>query len=296
MRAKREQWHYADKARVWVGKYRNSNNMPHWHYDCELLLVEQGELSLFCDKDSYVLKAGQAGFVDSGQVHQMHAATPDTVLTMAIFDYDIIRRIVNRFTLACSVLSSDYGLQAFFGELFEELTVRPPYYRAKTEALVAQKIIEIFRGEQTIACEAGAHTSEEFKRLLEEIDENYEFYDLAAAADFMKMNSTYFSSLFHKLAGMTFSQYLNYMKTSRAVELLQSRDDLSVAEVSTRCGFATIRNFNRIFKEFTGYTPKTLPRNFVMQESIICPDEDGTNPTLNECELLASTDDVTSKL
>lgn len=290
MRASREQWKYTDGTKVWVGRYRNSHNMPHWHYDCELLLVERGELELICDRERYVLRAGQSAFIDSEQVHHMHALQPDTVLTMAIFDYDLVRRISQNKTPACPVLSGEYALLPFFGDLFAELRARQPFYQSRTEAMVTEKFIEILRGEQTTERETGAPTTETFKHLLDEIDEKYEFFSLSEAATFMSMNPAYFSSLFHRLAGMTFSQYLNYMKTSNAVEMLQSGKDLSIAEISTRCGFSTIRNFNRIFKEITGYTPTTLPRGYVLPERIVRADEAGSDPTLTECVLLASSD------
>lgn len=296
MRASREQWKYTDGTKVWVGRYRNSHNMPHWHYDCELLFLERGELELNCGREQYLLHAGQSAFIDSEQVHHMHALLPDTVLTMAIFDYELVRRISEGKTPSCPVLSGDYALLPFFSDLFSELHGRRPFYRSRTEAMIAEKYIEILRGEETAEREAGALTTEKFKELLDEIDEKYEFYSLADAAEFMNMNPAYFSSLFHKLAGMTYSQYLNYIRTSNAVELLQSGKDLSIAEISTRCGFSTIRNFNRIFKKITGYTPTTLPRGYVLQERIVRADEAGSDPTLTECVLLASSDGPSATL
>jgi len=91
LKAKREQWQYSPNAKVWAGKYRNSHNMPHWHYDCELLFVENGSLDIFCNQKGYRISKGQAFFIDSEQVHNMHALSADTVVTMIIFDYDIIK-------------------------------------------------------------------------------------------------------------------------------------------------------------------------------------------------------------
>ena len=73
MLAKHEVWKYQGAERVWVGKYKNSHNLPHWHYDCELLYVEEGEIDVFCEKKNYRLTRGDALFVANGQVHYMHA-------------------------------------------------------------------------------------------------------------------------------------------------------------------------------------------------------------------------------
>lgn len=72
MLAKQETRRYAGGARVWAGKYQNSHNVLHWHYACELLYVERGDIEVFCGEESYLLHEGQAFFIDSGEVH-IHA-------------------------------------------------------------------------------------------------------------------------------------------------------------------------------------------------------------------------------
>lgn len=128
------------------------------------------------------------------------------------------------------------------------------------------------------------------KALLAEIDEKYLYFDLTSAADFIGMNPAYFSRLFHSLTGMTFSQYLNRVRVEKAVEILKSNDDVSMTEVSLRCGFDSIRNFNRIFKKYTGYTPRALPKDFILRQRLINLNETASNPTMAECELIESSD------
>ena len=91
MIAKREIWKYPEDAKVWVGKYRNSHNLLHWHYDCEFIYTEQGSIDVFCEKKTHHLVKGEALFTDSGQIHYQRACEPDTVLIVIVFDYSIIR-------------------------------------------------------------------------------------------------------------------------------------------------------------------------------------------------------------
>ena len=63
---------------------------------------------------------------------------------------------------------------------------------------------------------------------------------------------------------------------------------MTVTEVPIQSGFNTIRNFNRIFREYTGYTPKELPDNYVLVNEISDLDDDSADPTLRECTLLGS--------
>lgn len=44
--------------------------------------------------------------------------------------------------------------------------------------------------------------------------------------------------------------------------MLRSGEKTSITDVSVRCGFNTIRNFNRAFRDITGYSPRTLPEDY----------------------------------
>lgn len=296
MQAKREQWQYQKGAKVWVGRYKNSHNMPHWHYDCELLYVEHGELDIFCNGGNYRVRVGDEVFIDSELVHYMHARDPQTVVSMIIFDYNLIKPYASGTELVSPVLSGKYGVHELYLSLRDKLTARSPFSGHETALEVANAMLNVFMHEKTCPKDVRKDGSATLKDLLQEIDEKYEFYDLNTAAKFMNVNTTYFSRMFHKLMGMTFSQYLNYVKTSKAVDLINSGSKLSLTEISLKCGFTTIRNFNRIFKTFTGYTPSNLPENFIMKENFADLNDREQNPTMHECVLIESSDDFDGEL
>jgi len=53
---------------------------------------------------------------------------------------------------------------------------------------------------------------------------------------------------------MTYTQYLNMLKTDYAKELLVSTD-LKITEVCQECGFTSHSNFLRLIKAATGMPP-----------------------------------------
>lgn len=288
MRARREQRNYRNGTKVWIGRYRNSHNMPHWHYDFEVILCEKGALELFCDRSRFVLHPGDFFCVESGKVHFMHAQDPATEIDMLMFDSGVTECLTGRHALV-SPLAHAEPFRRYFEEVKRELTERPLFYGERTEELVRQMMVDLFR---TVGAKekTEAPVPDPLKGLLEEIDDKFEFYDLESAAKFMNMNSAYFSRLFHKLTGMTFSQYLNYVKVENAVYRLKQEKPLPVAQLATECGFNTIRNFNRIFKEYTGYSPKAMPKDYVMKESNLERDDRSRDPTFRESVLLESSD------
>ena len=54
--------------------------------------------------------------------------------------------------------------------------------------------------------------------------------------------------------GMNFSSYVNNYRVQLVKEYLL-KTDLDITQISTMCGFGTIRNFNRIFKSICGLSP-----------------------------------------
>lgn len=83
------------------------------------------------------------------------------------------------------------------------------------------------------------------------------------------------------MTGLTFSRYMNVLRVDRAIELLGQLEDITMADLMARCGFNTLRNFNRVFKEITGYPPKHLPANFSLNRRAFVNEETGFDPTLD---------------
>lgn len=286
MQIKHEIRYYGKNENVWVGKYRNSQNLSHWHTDCELVFSEKGAFEIMCDKKPYRLERGQALFIDSEQLHFIRAEQPDNVLATVFFTYDIIKPFAGKKLLANPLLSREYGAFELYFKLKKILTDKAEFYETEAALCVAEFILEIFRNEETLPRTKQKQTTEKFKQLLDIISENYEFFTFESAADFMGMNETYFSRFFHNIAGVPFSRYLNYIRISKAVNLLHSGKHVPITDIASACGFSTIRNFNRVFKDITGFSPKNIPRDYVIDEAFLSRTSSDGNPTLTECEII----------
>ncbi len=286
----REEWRIQKGASIWIGRYKNSRNMPHWHYECELIYVDKGELNVLCNRINYRVAAGRSFFIDGKTIHSTNAVDPDTEVTMIVFDAGLLDFITGGLTPECPALKHYCDIPALYSRLKKEYLEKKQFYRRRMTVELTSALIDILRNEKLTERKAGMSTSERVIELMEDAEQNCADYDFERAAKFMNMNPTYFSRLFHKLTGITFSQYLNYVRCERAVSMLNENADLTVTEISSRCGFMTIRNFNRTFKSITGYSPKTLPKGFVLTNRYDTLNETSKNPTLNECLLLESSD------
>lgn len=288
MLANFEKRNYEGRERVWTGRYRNLHNLPHWHLESELIYIEKGTVTVSNNHRRYALHSGDAVFLGSGEIHYIKSGE-DSVVEMALFDSALIQDLLDRYQLRQAKLTHTYPISECLAGIRRELAQQQPFFELQCCEAIVSLMIRIFRGEELDeknGAEEGSSISH-YKRLLDEIENKYSCITFSDAAALMGLSEPYFSKFFRKISGMTFSQYLNSVKVKHAVELLQDQNaDLSITEISARCGFDTIRHFNRVFKTITGMPPRQLPPDYVLDDRPIRTIQDAFNPTLQNSELL----------
>lgn len=277
---------YNGEERIWVGKYKNLNNLPHWHYDCELITAEQGNALISVDGKIFKLLQGQSIFINSQQVHYIQAEK-NSILSFILYDNKLTETITNQLTLITPLLSHNYDVKTAFDFIDHELQQKEAFYATIIKQELISLVAMIFRHEKNITITKRLEKyNDMYKKLLVEIDENIQFITFKEAATFMSLSEPYFSNYFHKMSGMTFSQYLNHVRTDKAIALLQKKNKPSITQIAIECGFGTIRNFNRVFKNITGFAPKDLPEDYSIYNILLRNTTNHFNPTLQESELL----------
>jgi AraC-like DNA-binding protein len=90
------------------------------------------------------------------------------------------------------------------------------------------------------------------------INDNYRTdISLAAAAREAGMSPGHFSRIFKKVMGLSYQEYLNSRRITKAKNLLRT-SPWSVTEIAVSLGFADPTGFGRIFKKLTGHTPSAF--------------------------------------
>ena len=106
-----------------------------------------------------------------------------------------------------------------------------------------------------------------YQDLLEYIDENYAEVDFKKCAGFMHFTPQHFSKVFKEISGITFTDYLNYVRIEKATTLIQTTN-ISITAIADKCGFNNIRSFNRIFKKIVGATPTNIDSNYQLSVTL----------------------------
>lgn len=286
MLAKFEKRAYAGNEHVWVGKYRNLHNISHWHMEHEFIACREGSAQVMLDDTMFNITQQQCIFCHSGRVHYI-SASPDSLLLVCLFNEKMYDPITSPFALENPVFEDRYGILPKLSEIRHELQNQPIFFECRTEAMIGEILVDVFRGEPLRKAQwQFSDVITRYKQLLNYIDLEYEHITYQNAVQFMNMSDAYFSRYFKRQAGMTFSQYLNVVRIEKAVQLLDSAPTMKITDVMLRCGFNTIRSFNRVFRAVTGFTPTTLPPGYVLNTRSVPTIQGSFDPTLSDAELL----------
>lgn len=284
MIAKYEQRALSAKNHTSIHRYLNLQNLPHWHMEHELIYVSKGKINLVVNNTPYLLKENESVFVKSEDIHFIKAESGSVTEVMKI-QADSVRHIVGGYTLAEPRLSGQYPIKETFADILEEQKSGQLFSEIISSGLMVALVAKIFRGERKVEHTMQKSASDhQYKELLEILQKEFRHITFDEAAKFMHFSKPYFSTYFYNRTGMTFTHYLNMLRVAEASKMVVE-NELRMTEISDRCGFGTIRSFNRLFKEFTGYNPKELPHDYVFLYNMETPNDTGFDPTLN-CTIL----------
>ena len=268
-----------------IHSYRNLQNLPHWHVEHELIYISSGSAELMINNEYYTLMEGQGAFIQSKEVHYIKSSL-NTVVYVVKIAPSLVENIVGNMTLLNPVLEKYYDLSGIFEEILRENTEKLEYSGIITDSCVVRMVALVYRNNEKELIETSLNKGERrYKELLKYVSENYSTVTFEEAAGFMGYTEPYFSKYFRQLSGMKFTKYLNILKVTGAISLIEEGEK-SMTEIADECGFNTIRSFNRVFKEITEYSPGKLPKGYVLVDNFGDFESMEFDPTLNVTETL----------
>lgn len=231
-----------EEFKVFCGQ--NFSFISHIHRAFELYMQTGGTSEVVIDKRSYILKSGQAVLIFPFQYHS-YKAIENSAHNICIFspglvpDYYRNGKFIptdNLFEFTWTTQNADnrYLYRAIAYDICGQFE-RDRIYIENNNLLLQDKIVSIL---------LYANKNYKQKCLL---------CDAAASAG---VDYAYISKLFKKIIGISYNQYVNYLRIQESKNLLKSTDK-TITELAFGCGFFSLRAFNRKFLEITGTTPTT---------------------------------------
>ena len=134
-----------------------------------------------------------------------------------------------------------------------------PYRDLRHLATVAEiyswlgEFTESLIGHAELRKDHGYHAA--IQKALQYIDGHYqEELSVKAVADHVCLSPDYFSHIFKKARGESFTDYLNRLRIGKAMELL-AENRYKVYQVSDLVGYGDYKYFSSVFKKITGVSP-----------------------------------------
>ncbi len=225
----------------------------HLHECFELITVCSGQMQVRIDDGCEWLQAGQSVLVFPGQTHSM--ASEKCRHHLCIFS----PKLVSAFAAGRAQLLPENS----------RLTL-PPYLLEKMLDATEKDSIPAKKGLLYLICETFDQGRVYHRRtdktpgligkIFHYIEKNYrETCNLKGLAAALGYDHAYLSRFFKRTTGMGFNHYLKVYRLEHARFLLEQGGG-SILECAQESGYASIRSFNRNFKEHFGLTPNEYLR------------------------------------
>lgn len=235
----------------------------HWHEGAEMVYCHRGKHLIWVEGSYYEMKEGDCVFINPFTLHEVIQVEASQLYIVHLSERFIEEcRVCIDYEIRCSSLlqpDKDYGfIKDIFLSMFTLFQSSDPTGFLKINALAYDLIYHLAKdfshsisrkeyrqfGHNYMIAEILIYIRENFAGQLHQQD----------VAKYFGYNSQYFARLFKKHAGITFLEYLSYIRVDAAVRLLLTTNQKLTA-VSEHCGFKSVKAFYRSFKAIHQMTP-----------------------------------------
>lgn len=248
----------------------------HWHDEIEIIYMMEGDVKVGVNNNLYELKEGEILLISSGDIHyflpeynksyravvQFNLSIFDN-LTSGMTERKEIRPLFDRSKRISRFWDSNVkiDMENQIKEIIKEYENKEEGYKLALKARLYDLVVLLIRRVpmETLTVEEETRQREILSRLenvFQYVENNYSSdISLDEAANAAGFSIYHFSRFFKENTGVNFSQYLNSFRITKAEWLLMNNNEDNITEISFKCGFNSVKTFNRVFKQVKGYSP-----------------------------------------
>ena len=221
----------------------------HIHKHIEIAFVTSGKLTVQIENNKYELNENELILILPNNAHLYYTDNHSKCQIVVLSD-NFANELVDNYSTMQS--SSPILKIENIKNLMKEFSVRKPnFYLLKSITnYIAYKYVTngnfVEKDEKLIKF---------IHSVFNYIDNNYDKNPtLENLANSLGYTTNYLSSLINSTFNKTFMLMVNEQRIAKAIELLKS-SALSITEISYKCGYNTVRSFNRNFLSIVGIAP-----------------------------------------
>lgn len=223
----------------------------HAHRSFEVIAVVQGEICCEISGQKFAIGAGEGALIFPGQIHAYQTVSgSDSVLF--IFSSDWVEKFYEdvrgaHFAVPVCRKMDGRWIQTLQRKDLNRYLRKAVLYEICGRFYDCCQLVETNEAEFALTNAIAFYIQDHYHQRITLMD---------MARD-LGYNYSYLSTFFNLCFGDGFSRYLNRFRLEYAVYYLRHTDK-SITEISDLCGFDTIRNFNRLFREEFQTTPRAF--------------------------------------
>lgn len=245
-------------------KHTNVECPLHIHSKMEIILVSDGVLNMNVSGINYEISACEAIFVPPFIPHSFSSPKRNTCHVLMFSE-----KLVPDFFEYLKYNSPETHLFKASNEVLILSERLLPDALNTVDSLIANAVLYPLIVDIKNTCTFGIGQTlndDLFIEIINYLNKHYsEIISLASVAKALGVHPVTISKKFSAEAHISFTKYLNYIRSVKAVEQLATNNQ-TITEIANSCGFGSIRNFNRVFLENFGIPPrefKALPDKFL---------------------------------
>ncbi len=220
----------------------------HMHSSFELIVITEGSMDVTVGTDKYTLEKNEAVLIFPHQLHSLSGDNSKHVLY--IFSPEIVRAFASR-----NLQKAPTGNKLVMDEHLLALL-----YRTEENSSVMEKKGALYSvcaefDKQNGYTDKKSDKEHLLHRIFEFIEGEYgKECLLKQLAESLSYDYSYLSRYFKRSVGISYNDYVNRYRISKACELLSNTDN-TVLQCAMECGYSSIRSFNRNFKDVVAVSP-----------------------------------------
>lgn len=246
----------------------------HYHDYIELLYAVDADGCIWCNEEPIPFETGNLVIVNSNMPHSITMERYSEFICIkfspnilyadesSLFEYKYIIPFLynNAHKKVFGGNDINYiNMKELFFNIMEEWNGKEPGYELIIRADILRLWAAIFRcwnkNENN-----NIRVTDTIKNALLYIEEHFENITEAEVAEYCHVSYNHFSFLFKNTIGKSFSEYINFLRISKAEKLLLSSEK-SITDIALETGFSTASYFISKFKAYKGITPKKFRKN-----------------------------------
>lgn len=238
----------------------------HSHMAIEIIVVKSGDLNCYINGDTISVQANQTILINSNIVHKLSSNKAEIMYMqidinsyldsnyhndfMALYEFILISK-AKPYLIFSDNREIDEILQKISTKYYEKDESSSWYLKAYIYELIA------FMHSHSLVKPPTSFTTQitKIESIVRYLDNNFKspinLEDICVATGYNKYTVCH---LFKIATGGTVFEYVNFLRTHYAAQMLKQNDD-SILEIATKSGFSSAAYFCRVFKNIMGCAP-----------------------------------------